>query len=130
MGTHDKQIIIPNRFYSADELGHILCGKVKIETLRACGLVGFASGYWGYNVIDAINRYCENRFRQRGVVRKEDAHVFFENHERAPGSPTQSPNLPSGSIHAASGKCRHGKCSEPVESQRAQLERLLPKGSL
>ena len=44
-------------FYSAGELKGILRGHVSLDSLRGHGLVGLAGGYWGGNVIEAVNAY-------------------------------------------------------------------------
>jgi len=70
-----------NWFYSAEELKEILNGRIKVETLKAHGLVGLASGYWGENVIFAINQYWRTLVleRARGASGKEAQREIFEN---------------------------------------------------
>ncbi|MCE7906898.1 MAG: hypothetical protein DYH02_00905, partial [Candidatus Omnitrophica bacterium COP1] len=50
-------------FYCGDEIKEILRGHVSLEALRAHGLVGLASGFWGSNVIDSIDAYIRSRGR-------------------------------------------------------------------
>src|SRR3989304_9315598 len=59
-----KSEIQPNRFYSTDEIREVLHGRVKVDALRASGLVSVGNGYWGQNVIDSLNRHCESRARR------------------------------------------------------------------
>ncbi len=58
--------IDPYRFYSTAELREVLRGSIKIDTLKDYGLVGLAAGYWGGNVIFAIDRYCRTLITERG----------------------------------------------------------------
>ena len=64
--------IEPNRLYSTQELRGILGGSLKLDTLRAHGLVGFASGYWGENIIYAINRYWRKLLHERGALSTQE----------------------------------------------------------
>ena len=57
--------IDPYRLYSTEELQEVLHGSIKIQTLKRYGLVGFASGYWGSNIIFAINRYWRKLLSER-----------------------------------------------------------------
>lgn len=48
--------IKPNGIYSAEQLGEIFRGKIKIQKLRDHGLKSFpGSCYWGRNIISAID---------------------------------------------------------------------------
>ena len=48
-----------NTIYSAEEIGELLKGAVKLQTLRRAGLVGLpGGGYWGKSIIAAIDRLC------------------------------------------------------------------------
>ncbi len=44
-------------FYSAGELKGILRGHVSLDSLRGHGLIGLAAGFWGGNVVEAVNSY-------------------------------------------------------------------------
>lgn len=59
--------IVPNAFYSIEELKELLHRKAKISLLRRYGLVGIPGigFYWGGNVIDAITRLWKHRARKR-----------------------------------------------------------------
>ncbi len=78
--SEDRRID-PYRFYSSEELREVLKGRIKIETLKDHGLVGLAAGYWGGNVIFAIDRYCRTLMteRARGASGKEAQRAIFEN---------------------------------------------------
>lgn len=113
--------IDPTTVYRSEELHELLRGFANIETLRQYGLVGSpGQGYWGQNVIDAINNYWYFLVRQRGAgkVRKEDHldqedHALFENREELLQSQRR--------VYPALRRSR------PVESQRQRFERKVPK---
>ncbi|MCA9450317.1 MAG: hypothetical protein KC931_24555 [Candidatus Omnitrophica bacterium] len=73
--------IQPDRFYDTPELEQFLKGRIKVEELRKYGLRGFASGYWGANVIFALNRYCSmigNIVVHRASTKETNDGTFFE----------------------------------------------------
>ncbi len=116
--------IEPTAIYKTAELQNLLKGFVSLETLRVYGLVGSpGQGYWGQNVVDAINNYWYDLVRQRGTgkVRKEDHldsedHAFFENGKK----PLQGQRP----IHPSPGR------NKPVESQRERFEREVSEDSI
>ena len=75
----DLSSIHPYRFYSTSELKPLLKGRIKMEELRKHGLKGFAAGYWGKNVIDAINRSCGRLGSERALcssqLKEEDNEI-------------------------------------------------------
>jgi hypothetical protein len=123
-------IIDPHRFYEPGELEKIVHGRIKLETLRKYGLVGLARGYWGQNIIDALNRFCQSKSSQRGVIRKEDAYEFFEKQKDVPRSLGPDKSLSARKIHPPPGVASTRRRSRAVESQRSQLERLLPEDTV
>jgi len=110
--------IDPTTLYEAEELRSRLKGFVSLETLREWGLAGSPGrGYWGQNVIDALDRYWHNLVRQRGAgkVRKEDHldpkdHPLFEKREAL---------LESGEFHPSF------RGTKPLESERTRFRRQL-----
>lgn len=115
--------IDPTTLYDKQELQSLLKGVVKIETLRSFGLVGApGKGYWGGNVIDALNRYWDNLVHQRdtGKVSGKENHLeekpeFFENREQ---------ELQSGDVHI-------GECvDQPLESEWERFHRKVSKASI
>ena len=113
--------IDPTALYEGKELQDLLRGVVNVDTLRQHGLVGSPGrGYWGQNVIDALNDYWQYLARQRGAgkVRKEvhldrEDHSLFENGEELLQSQRR--------LHPAPRRSR------PVESQRERFERQVSK---
>ena len=115
--------IDPHTLYDSDELRTLLKGVVKIETLRAFGLVGSpGKGYWGTNMIDALNQYWDNLARQRdtGKVVGKENHLdekpeFFENRAK---------KIQNGPVYSSPGD------SQPMESQRKRFRRQVSPDSL
>lgn len=55
-------VIDPNAIYTTEEVMNMLSGVVKLDTLRAHGLVSLpGAGYWGADLIFAINTMQEDR---------------------------------------------------------------------
>lgn len=48
-------------FYSGEEIKEILRGHVSLDALRKHGLIGLASGFWGGNVIEAVDSYIRDK---------------------------------------------------------------------
>jgi len=70
-----------NTIYSAEEVGELLKGAVKISTLRRAGLVGMpGGGYWGRSVIQAIDRICGC-----GTIQASDAIPRQGSHDETKG---------------------------------------------
>ena len=62
----------PTTLYTTDELRSLLKGFVSLETLKKYGLAGSPGrGYWGQNVVDALNNYWHHLVRQRAVPNTE-----------------------------------------------------------
>lgn len=82
----------PFTFYETEEVRSILRGRIKIDTLRAHGLRGLSNGYWGGNLIDAIDRFCVSiTYVERGTgtfSEEEVRHAIFDNSDRAVSSNT------------------------------------------
>lgn len=67
-------VIDPNAIYTTEEVMNMLSGCVKLDTLRAHGLVSLpGAGYWGADLIFAINTMqAERRTKKYGKITAAD----------------------------------------------------------
>lgn len=100
--------IDPNTIYSAKEVREIIHGVVKLETLREKGgLVSLpGAGYWGADLISAINTMQEQRRRCRGSASLPPMEPVQKSIRR---EPLRKPKA----------------ASRPVENQRSKFKRLM-----
>jgi len=129
--SEEPRKIHPNQIYSAEELSCILRGSIKIETLRQHDLIGLKSGYWGQNVIDAINEYLEYSKSQRGrtvgKVYKQDGKTKKNNSQlrRRSMDSRRSRQKIQGDRNGRNAPIHPNSAStEKMETQRERLERL------
>lgn len=71
--------IDPQTLYTTAELRELLAGHVSIPTLRRFGLKGLSGGYFGANVLSALETYTRDRLVPGPAPRKGAGNAIIGN---------------------------------------------------
>lgn len=85
--------IDPQTLYTTAELRELLAGHVSIPTLRRFGLKGLSGGYFGANVLSALETYTRDRLVPGPAPRKGAGNAIFDKTQEADPNPDRPLHL-------------------------------------